>query len=921
MPDWKPILRGHLDRLSLSPARAAEIIEELSLHLDERSDEHRRRGATPEQAARLALAELDDGVLIARLSELRQAHRLPPVVPGEGRRRWHTDLWQDLRYAARLLGQQPGFTAAAAITLALGIGANAAIFSLVNATLLQRLPIHDSERVLYVFNGVSGNSVFSYPLFRDIADGATHFEALAAWGGITVSLNADGTTDLVPGIVATGNFFDTLGVQAARGRVFHPHDDLTPGAHPVVVISDGLWQRRFGGRADIVDSRILVNGHAFTVIGVMPADFPGPQLGTPRDLYVPMMMQAVVRPPRGGYSGEMNPDLLQVRGNSWLFALGRLRPGITREQAESSLTAVATAADRSRVSEAPVHPITTQPIDDGMPGQREQLIPVAQLLLAIVGAVLLIACANVANLLLARASARRREVAVRLALGASRWRLIRQFLTESVLLSIVAAALGVALAWLVVIAFRAAPPPAGALPIALDFSIDWRVLTFTLSLAVATGLAFGIAPALRASQPALVPSLKDDGALSAESGRRVNLRKVLVVAEVAIALALLLSAGLFVRSLRASQSIATGFDHDRVVSVPLSVNLLRYTRDQGREFYQRAIDRARALPGVSNAAVARAAVLSGPPTIRSLQIDGRQNTDTQLRNEGGGFSTTGRNDVVAANSVSPGYFSTLGIPRRGGREFDVTDVDGAPLVVVVNTAFAERHFAGTTPLGARISISGPKGPWREVVGIVETTKYLSLVEAPMPMVFLPLAQNHETGVTLHVRTSIAPSALIPTLRREIQALDPNLPLPSIASMEDAIATSLYSARMGAWLLSVFGGLALLLAAVGVYGVLAYSVTRRTREIGIRVALGAPGSRIFRLVAGEGLWLVTIGIALGLIAAAFGSQLLSRFLFGVSATDRWTFLAAPVILGGVAIVACVVPARRALKVDPTTALRT
>jgi predicted permease len=682
-----------------------------------------------------------------------------------------------------------------------------------------------------------------------------------------------------------------------------------------------LWQQRFGGDPAVLNRTVLLNGHTFTIVGVAPAGFTGPQFGATRDLYVPMMMQAVVRPPRAAYSGEMDPDLLKVRGNNWLFAIARLNRGVTKEQTETALGGLATASDRALQPEAKPHRIMLQWIDDGMPGQRAQIVPVARLLLGVVAAVLLIASANVANLLLARAAARRREVAVRLAIGASRWRLVRQFLAESVLLAVAGGALGVVVAWLTVIGLRAAPPPPGALPVAVDFAIDWRVLAFTLVLAIGTGLLFGLAPALRASRPVLTPSLKDESFVPDERSRRFGLRRLLVVSEVALALALLLAAGLFIRSLRASEAVNAGFDRNRLVNVPLSVNLLRYTRAQGRAFYQAAIDRAQALPGVEHAAVARVSVVSGLASVRSLHIEGRQHSSDVFRSDGSGFGAAGRNDAVNANVVSPGYFATLGIAQTRGRDFGAADTESSTPTVIVNERFVERHFPGANPLGARLSLGGPTGPWLEIVGIVATSKYASLLEPPTSVVYLPLSQNHETGVTLHVRTSVAPGSLLPALRREINALEPNLPLPNMQAMEDAIATSLYSARMGAWLLAVFGGLALLLATIGVYGVLAFSMARRTRELGIRLALGAQARDVFGLVVREGLWLVLSGVAIGLVGAIFGARALAQFLYGVSTFDRVAFVAAPAVLIVVALIACLIPARRAMKVNPTIALRT
>jgi predicted permease len=413
--------------------------------------------------------------------------------------------------------------------------------------------------------------------------------------------------------------------------------------------------------------------------------------------------------------------------------------------------------------------------------------------------------------------------------------------------------------------------------------------------------------------------LKDDASMGQSGGRRFNLRKILVVAETAIALALLVAAGLFVRSLRASQAVEAGIDRDRVVSMPLTVNLLRYTRAQGREFYRHAIERATSLPGVEGAAVARVAVF-GAGSLRSLQIEGRQGSHDQFRSDGSGLSPGARTDVVNSNVVSPGYFRTMGIAAVGGRDFGSDDLDTSPPVVIVNQTFAERHFPGISPIGARISVNGPSGPWREIVGVVRASKYSSLIEAPTPIVYLPLSQNHETGVTLYVRTSVAPDSVMSLLRREIQTLEPNLPLPSVQSMQETIATSLYPARMAAWLVGVFGVLALALASIGVYGVLAFSISRRQREMGVRMALGATARDILRLVVGEGLWLIVLGIGIGLGGAAFGSGLLARFLYGVSPTDGWTFAVVPLILGVVGLIACLIPARRAMRVEPTTALR-
>jgi putative ABC transport system permease protein len=927
MPDWKAFLQPRLTGLKFSPAREAEIIDELSAHLDDRYRELITGGHSADEAQRTALAELDEADLLReRMGRLRQAHVAEAVTLGTPRTRLAADVWQDLRYGARMLARQRGFTAAAVLTLALGIGANAAIFSLVNATLLQRLPVRESNRLLYVFNGATSSAagvpVFSYPEYAELRDAQDVFDDFAAWGPLTASLNAESTTDLVPGLIVSGNFFRTLGVEASRGRTIGPGDDLTPGAHPVAVISHGLWERRFGGITDIVGRAILLNGHRFTIVGVTPPDFTGPQLGNVRDLYVPMMMQAVMRPPRGGYSGEMDPDLLKVRGNKWLFTVGRLKAGVSEQRAGAALTTVAIAIDRNQNQGArpgvPQRTITAIPVDAGMPGQREQIVPVAALLMSTVGIVLLVACANVANLLLSRATSRRREIAVRLAIGASRWRVVRQCLTESVLLAVIGGALGVSLAWGAVRAFRASPPPAGALPIALDFTLDERVLLFSLGLSMATGLIFGLAPALRTSRPALVPALKHESFVPGDRSR-LNLRKVLVVVEVALSLALLVAAGLLVRSLRATQAVSPGFDVERLITSPLSVNLLQYTRDQGRQFYASVVERVEALPGVEAATVARVQI-QGPGRILSVLIEGRQGSDNIVRSEGGIPSPSASRDLVSSNVVGPNYFQTMGIEFSAGRDFSPQDVQEAPPVIVVNEAFAALHFPAEAVPGRHVSFAGPRGPWREIVGMVKDSKYSSLSEPRTAIVYLPLSQNHETGMTLHVRTSVDPGTLVPAVRREIQTLEPNLPVPNVVPMTETLRSSLYAARMGASLLTTFAAFSVLLASIGVYGVLAFSIARRTREIGIRIALGAARRDVFGLVIREGMWLVAAGIAIGLTVAFASGRLLSGFLFGVSALDPVTFASVPIVLAFVALVACLLPARRAMRVDPTEALK-
>jgi len=824
-------------------------------------------------------------------------------------------LIKDIRYGVRSLLRRPAFTAIALLTIALGIGVNSTIFSLVNATLMQRLPVTDPDHLVYVFSGNPG-SVFSYPDYAELRDQNQIFDGMIAWGGINVSLNSNDQTDLEGGAIVTGNFFQVLGVQAQLGRVITPDDDRIPDAHPVTVISHNLWQRRFAADPNVVGRQLLLNGQTFTIIGVTPPGFNGAQLGTLRNIYVPMMMQAVMRPPRAGYSGEMNSDLLQKRSSRWLSSIGRLKPGVSVQQAQAALAVIvkqqeqAYAEDRGRT-------VTVHTVNGGEdPDTRRQMGSVAMLLMSVVGIVLLIACANVANLLLARGAARTKEIAVRLAIGANRWHVVRQLLTESVLLALAGGCVGLLLAWWSTSLLKAAPPPPGALPIAPALAMDRRVLLFTFGLSFLSAIVFGLAPALRSSRPELTPALKEEVVSGDERTRFFNLRNLLVVLQVALSLVLLITAGLFLRSLRRAQSINPGFDAERVLTVPLNINLLRYKSTQGAQFYRQAVERVEAIPGVESASLARIIALSGGSSVRSLLIEGTAGSNNDFRSEGAGAARD--LNSISTNVVSAKYFQTVGIGFTRGRDFNTQDTPERPRVIVVNEAFARLHFPGEEPLGHRVSFNGSPGPWHEIVGVVRDSKYLTINEPPTPVAYLPLQQNHETGMTLHIRTRN--QNIGAAIRNEIQALDRNIPVSMPVLMSEAIGTSLYAARMGAVLLVVFGGLALSLAAVGLYGVMSFSVSRRTRELGIRMALGAQTKDVFKLVMRQGMVLVLSGTALGLGASFMITRLLASFLYGISATDAITFTSIPVILGAVALLACFLPARRATKLDPLVALR-
>ncbi|MFL6207315.1 MAG: ABC transporter permease [Pyrinomonadaceae bacterium] len=837
------------------------------------------------------------------------------------------NLWQDIRYGLRMLWKSRGFTAIAVLSLALGIGANTSIFSFVNAVLLKSPPVVEPARLVYVFGGnrTSPYNVSSYPDYVDYRDKNDVFSALIAYSGITVSLNSNDQADTISGLLVSGNYFDTLGVHARVGRTFLPEEDTTPGGHPVALISYGLWQSRFAGEPQITGRQMLLNGQPFTIVGVAPAEFNGAETGRTNDIYVPMAMQALVRPPRGGYSGEMNPDLLTKRGPRWLDMIGRLKPGVTAAQAQAALSTIAAQLAQAYPDTNQDQIATISPLSQGDPTQHRTLLSVAGLLLAVVGLVLLIACANVANLLLARAASRRKEISIRLALGASRGRLIRQLLTESVLLALLGGAGGLLLAIWLVDAMHTYSPPGNFFPVAFDFSLDKSVLAFTLLLSVLTGLIFGLAPALQASKPDLVSALKDETAMlpgaSGSVTRRFSLRNLLVVAQVALSLVLLISAGLFLRSLQQAQRIDPGFNPEHVLTMPLNINLLRYTKPQGQEFYRQVLERVAALPGVQSATLTRTPPLSGASRQSSVTLMG-QDANARGRNSesSGGGSEEIRNNVTLASSVALNYFQTLSIPLLRGRDFDAHDAEGAPGVVIINETFAKRYFPNQDPLGQRVSLSGTQGPWLEVVGLARDSKYITLGETPAPFAYQPLAQRHESGMSLLVRTSGDPASYLPAVRGAVHGVERNLPLTNARTMPDMLSTSLFPARMGAVLLGVFGLLALLLAAVGLYGVMSYSVSRRTREIGIRMALGAQRADVLRLVLRESMTLVAAGMLLGMIAAFAATRLLAGFLYGVSPTDPAAFIGIAVLLAVVALVASLVPARRAAKVDPMVAFR-
>jgi macrolide transport system ATP-binding/permease protein len=811
-------------------------------------------------------------------------------------------LFNDVRFAFRRLLKSPGFTLTAVASLALGVGANTAIFSLVNSALLRPLPARQPERLVALNVSGAGGSMlaFSYPAYRDYRDRSAHvLEGLFATRFAPMSLSRGGDNQRIWGDLVTGNYFEVLGVAAARGRAFTPAEDAAPLAHPVAVISDACWRHRFGADPDIVGREITLNGHPFRVVGVAPEGFKGTDIIYTPEVWVPMMMQEWIEP-----------------GNAWLerrttqniFATGRLREGVTHEQAESALNLLAAELGREHPDTDEGQTISLMPPGFIVPQLRGAVLSFAAILMGVVGLVLLLACVNLASLLLARGAARRREIAVCLALGAGRLRLVRQLLTESLLLALAGGAAGLFLAlWIIdlVVAFK---PPID-IPIWLDLAVDWRVLLFALAASLATSLVFGLAPALQATRPELVPALKD---LGAQTGRaRSRLRGALVVAQVALSLVLLLAAGLAVRALGHLQTTSPGFVVENGLVLSYDLAQMGYDEARGEQFHKQLVERVRGLPGVRSASLTDLFPLSLNYSSNNFHAEG------QPVARGANVPTA----MVA--SVGLDYFPTMGIPLVAGREFAPADDEEAPRVVIVNEALARKYFPGpdaSAAVGRRISHRGPDGPYSQIVGVARDGKYWTMGEAPQPFVYFPLAQSYNSTAVLVVRAEGDPEGLAGPIRNVIGGLDAGLPVYDVKTMEEHLGLSLFPARVAATLLGAFGLLALTLAAVGVYGVVSYAAAQRTREIGIRMALGARRWDVLRLVGGRGLLLVAVGVVIGLGAALALTRFMAGLLYGVSATDPAVFAAVVLLLSAVALLACYVPARRATKVDPMVALR-
>ena len=810
-----------------------------------------------------------------------------------------TGFLDDLRYGLRGLTKNRGFALAAVLSLALGIGANTTIFTLLNAVFLRPLPVRDPAHLAAVFTTdqrIPGLLLCSYPNYQDYRDHNTVFSSMLLYSALTVNLTGRGDPQLLMGQLVSANYFTTLGVDPVVGRGFRAEEEL-PGASPVVVVSHGLWMRLFDGSRDVTRRTIEISGHPYAIIGVAPAGFQGLNQLNGADVFLPFSMYPRVYP---------TPGLVAQRRALLFAAVGRLKPGVSLSQAESAMQSLAQELERQYPRENRGRRVRLTTVSEAALNARTRPVvsQAGAVLMTISALVLLIACANVANLLLARATGRHKEISIRLAMGAGRGRLIRQLLTESVVLAMAGGGGGLVLAsWARDLLWALRPPMFNYAGFRLE--LDSQVLLFTVGISLATGVLFGLAPAFRATRADLATDLKERGSAPAGFHRLSHPRAVLVMAQVALSLVALIGAGLFARSLRNAGRMDPGFDAGHLGIVAYNVTDQAYNEGRGREYHERAVEKAAAVHGVVSAALGRD-IPFHVASSRTVLLEGQDP------------SATGQGRSTLTSVVSPGYFQTMGIALVGGRDFRPADTKTTPRVVIVNETAAAAYWPGRDPIGQHISFAGEGLPV-EVIGIVKTANYLAIAEPPQPMVYLSLVQYYFPTAVLYVRTAGDPEAVMGAVRRQVQSLDGNLLLQT-ESLQTSIRELLWAQRLSAGLLATFGVLALLLTTIGIYGVISYSVRQRTREIGVRLSLGATVGDVRRMILWEGLRLVAIGVAAGEGAALGAAGGVGSMLFLKNPRDVLTFALVPAALLAVGAVACWIPAMRATRIDPSVALR-
>jgi predicted permease len=884
-----------------------ELDDELRDHLERKTEQYVAQGMTQEEARHRA--RLDLGGIEQTKEKCRDARRV----------NWIQDLIQDIRYGLRTLRKSPGFTAVAVLTLAFGIGANTAIFSLMDQVLLQLLPVKHPEQLVVVaergirFGDSWGENDISYPMYRDFRDHNQVFSRMFCRFPTGISLGYGDRTERVDAELVSGSYFPVLGVTAAIGRTLTPDDDRVPGSHPVAMLSYSFWQSRFSSDPSIVGKQIVTNGYNFTVIGVSQAGFDGVELGYKSKVFVPMMMKAQMTPRSGG---------LEDRSLSWVTAFGRLKPGISIAQANASLQPLMHSILEVEAQEPRLehysdyraqflkNTVELLPGSQGWSGLRERMQTPLWVLAALSGAVLLLACANLANLLLARATTRAREMAVRLAIGADRRRIIRLLLVESLLLSIIGAAAGLVLAFLADRILLATYFPADS---AGDFTIsavpNMDVLVFALGTTLLTTLVFGLAPAIRSSRTDVAPALNDRAGSGARA-RQAFLRKLLVAGQIALALLLLIGASLFLRTLANLETTGPGFSTEHLVTFRVDPSLNGYTDERTKDFFRRLTDDLQSLSGVSSVGLSTMPFLQGYGWSNPVIAEGY-------------VTDTGQEQPATLNEISPNLFKTLEVPILAGR--DITPFETRP-VALINESFARKYFAGRNPIGLHIGLVNEQSaaqdvPNLEVLGVVKDLKFKNLRDPAPVQAYYPYWQGVKFRfMTFYLRTRFDPRQVMETVREQVHRLDPNVPVVDLRTIDEQIGLSLKTERLVASLSAVFGALATALAVIGLYGVMAYSVARRRREIGIRVALGALQSDILWMVMQQVVVLSGAGLAVGGLLAFALSSLIRSQLYGLQPHDPFTFVSAALVLAAAACVAGLVPSWRASRVNPMVALR-
>lgn len=903
MPDWKKVVRDRIAPLHLEGAAESDLTEELAGHLQDRYHEYRSGGASEEEAYGKVLAELND--LYPLRAELERTQRMPKydaVPTGDAKGgNWAEDLWRDGRYAIRTMRKSPAFVLFVVLTLALGIGANTTVFTVINTLILNPLPVPDFSGLIAISEAkTEGTSKSSAPLpisYADLKDYEARNGAFRSLAGYTslriVTWQTDAGLQRLFSELVTGNYFSTLGLRAARGRFFLPDEDRTLGAHAVAVVSYGTWQAHFGGADDIIGKTLRLNHTVFTVIGVAPPHFIGVNAIFGPDLWIPAAMAEQLLP------NEMG-NVFSDRSKAVFLAMGRLKPSINREEAQANLMTVAANLAREYPATNKGRTVTVQPIREIL---STPFLFAGVGLLIVVGIVLLIACSNVANLLLSRSAVRQQEMAVRLALGASRRRLVRQLLTESVFLGFLSGVVGLC------IGYAGLHLLFGALPGAANFvtpKLDVTVFIFALVISLATGFLFGTVPALKASRASVAETLKQETRTMGRSRKRVTLANALLVGQVAFSFLLLMAAALFLRSIGRAYEINPGFQTAHLAIFMTSPGQAGYGEPQTKAFYKNVRERVARIPGIESVSWASNLPLWAR-TVSGLQIEGRQS-----RSQADKLATV-------VNTVDLNYFETAGVAILSGREFTSLDQRNSTPVAIINEKIAHDYWLREDALGKRIQLPGEK-QMRQIVGIAGTANYSSWAEPPQLCVYLPLEQNYSDAMTLYVRSKGDPQQILAPVQHEIHVAAPQVLANDLRTGREIVDGGLFQARVGVVLLTVFGLLALGLASIGLYGIMAYSVTQRKREIGLRMALGAAQTTVLRLILKQGMSLVLTGVTIGFAASLLVGRLLSSMLYGVAASDPVSITGAALVLLVVALLACYLPARWASRVDPLVALR-